>query len=90
VVSPCWHLVTVGDASTTIRSSSGTDRSLRRVDDRGRLGLGLAEQQALGQGPAGTALHEPVKEDNDACDMTRYCATNVLTRDKYVFRVRSA
>ncbi len=35
-------------------------------------------------------LDEPVKQDDDALDMVRYMVTTVLTKDKYVFRVRSA
>lgn len=36
------------------------------------------------------ALDEPIKQDDDACDMERYMVTTVHTKDKYVFRVRSA
>jgi hypothetical protein len=50
-VSQCWDLVTVGAAAATLCVSSGTSKSVRRVDDRGRLSLGQAEQQALGEGP---------------------------------------
>lgn len=35
-------------------------------------------------------LDEPVKDDDDACDMTRYDVTTVLTREKFQCRVRSA
>lgn len=36
------------------------------------------------------ALDEPVKEDDDACDMLRYEIITVLGPNKYVFRIRSA
>jgi phage terminase large subunit len=36
------------------------------------------------------ALDEPVKEDDDACDMVRYGVIMVVGPNKYVFRVRAA
>jgi hypothetical protein len=36
------------------------------------------------------SLDEPVKEADDAVDMERYMVTTVLTKSKYVFRVRTA
>jgi hypothetical protein len=36
------------------------------------------------------SLDEPVKENDDACDMERYMVTTVLTKSKYTFRVRTA
>jgi hypothetical protein len=35
-------------------------------------------------------LDEPIKEQDDACDMERYAVTMVHLKDRYVFRVRSA
>lgn len=36
------------------------------------------------------ATDEPIKADDDACDMERYAVVTVHTKDKYVFRVRTA
>ncbi len=35
------------------------------------------------------SLDEPVKENDDAADCARYAITTILTKSKYVFRVRS-
>ena len=35
------------------------------------------------------SLDEPAKANDDACDMERYMVTTVLTKSKFVFRVRT-